>query len=79
MSQQIVLSTPTETETVCTACKHFMEFEGALFCRFFDACLSPETFCIPCEFQEKIENPVGAYQKNGESQFTKSGKCVILK
>ena len=70
MSQQIVLSTPTETETVCTACKHFMEFEGALFCRFFDAFLSPETFCIPCEFQEKIENPVVSYQKNGEPQLT---------
>ena len=70
MSQQIVLSTPTETETVCTTCNHFMEFEGAFFCRLFDAFLSPETFCIPCDFQEKNENTVGYYQKNGESQVT---------
>jgi hypothetical protein len=70
MSQKIGFSTPTETETVCTTCKHFMEFEGVLFCRFFDAFLSPETFCIPCDFQEKIGNPVGSFQKNEESQFT---------
>ena len=41
-----------ETENVCTTCKYFMEFEGLFFCRFFDACLSEETFCIPCEFQQ---------------------------
>jgi hypothetical protein len=70
MSQQIVLSTPTETENVCTTCKHFTELKGAFFCRFFDAYLSPETFCIPCDFQEKTENPVVAHQKNGDFDFT---------
>jgi len=70
MTQQIVLSTPNETENVCTICKHLMELEGVFFCRFFDAFLSPKTFSIPCDFQEKIENPLVSYQKNGEFQFT---------
>jgi hypothetical protein len=64
-----MLSTPTETENVCTTCKHFTELEGVFFCRFFDAFLSPQTFCIPCDFQEKIENPVVS-PKDGDFGFT---------
>jgi hypothetical protein len=64
MKQQIVLCTPTETENVCTTCKHFIEFEEVFFCRFFEAFLSPETFCIPCDFQEKIENSIVSNQEN---------------
>jgi hypothetical protein len=67
MTQQIDLITPTETENVCTTCQHLMEFEGAFFCRFFDAFLSPETFDIPCEFQEKNDNPLVSYQENWKS------------
>ena len=70
MTQQIVLNTSTDTENVCTTCKHLMEFEEVFFCRFFDAFLSPETFCIPCDFQEKIETHVVSYQKMRESQYT---------
>ena len=66
MTQQIVLRTPTETENICTTCKHVMEFEGFFFCRFFDAFLSAETLCIPCEFQEESENPVVPCRKKGE-------------
>jgi hypothetical protein len=58
MTQQIVAKESTETEMVCTSCKHFIEMEGVFFCRYFDAFLSMETLCIPCDFQENIELPV---------------------
>ena len=62
---QIVIEAPTETETVCSTCVHFMESEGLFFCGFFEAFLSPETFDIPCDFQEKIEPHVSC-QNDGE-------------
>ena len=63
MSQLVTLSTSTETENVCTTCKHFTEQEnGEFFCRYYDAFLSPQTFNIPCEFQEKIESPTVIHQ-----------------
>ena len=61
MTQQIITNESTETEIVCTNCKHFTEFEGLFFCRYFDAFLSMETLCIPCDFQENIEIPVFPY------------------
>ena len=59
MTQQTIIK--ESTETICTSCKHFIEFEGIFFCRYFDAFLSMETFCIPCEFQENIKSPVFSY------------------
>ena len=53
MSQKMIFGKPVEAETVCTACKYFMESDGLFFCGFFDAFISEETLCIPCEFQEK--------------------------
>jgi hypothetical protein len=52
MSQQIVLKEITETETVCTNCRYFMESEGLFFCNLYGAFLSAETLDIPCDFQE---------------------------
>ena len=59
MTQQILVK--EFTETICTSCKHFMDLEGVLFCRYFDAFLSMETLSIPCDFQENIETPVFSY------------------
>lgn len=77
MTQQIVLRKPTTTENVCTTCKHFIEFEETFFCRFFDAFLSPETFCIPCDFQEKNENPVVYTEKIENSPLPQSLNATV--
>lgn len=61
MTQQTMTKKSTETETICTNCRYFIELEGVFFCRYFEAFLSMETFCIPCEFQENIEIPVFSY------------------
>ena len=52
MTQQLVLKSSADMETVCSICRHFIENEGMYFCKFFDSILSEETLFIPCEFQE---------------------------
>jgi hypothetical protein len=63
MSQQTILKklNEPEVEMVCPSCKYFMESEGLFFCSFYDAFLSTETLCIPCEFQEKNDVPASLY------------------
>lgn len=63
MSQHVILKehNEAEVETVCTSCKYFMESEDLFFCSFYDAYLSAETLCLPCEFQEKNDAPALSY------------------
>lgn len=53
MTQHVRLTKPAYTETVCSACKYFIESESMLYCKFYDAFFNAETLCIPCEFKEE--------------------------
>jgi hypothetical protein len=55
MTEQAVLETLPEKESVCTSCIHFSKIEDSFFCKLLAAFLSEETFDIPCEFKESIE------------------------
>ncbi len=55
MTEQTMLETLAETESVCTTCKHFIELEESFFCMLLEAFLSDQTLAIPCEFKENIE------------------------
>ena len=54
MTTQITLEKDLETEYVCINCIYFTKNEESSFCSFFDAFLSEETLCIPCDFKENI-------------------------
>lgn len=58
MAQHVMVTKPPRTETVCCTCKHFIESEGLLYCKFFDAFFNAEILCVPCEFKEESDSPV---------------------
>jgi hypothetical protein len=64
MTEQMLTKETTETIMICTSCKHFMELDGVFFCKYFDAYLSMETLCIPCDFKENIEIPFFHVEKS---------------
>jgi hypothetical protein len=52
MTEQTMLETLPETESVCTTCIHFIELEDSFFCELLGAFLSEKTLDIPCELKE---------------------------
>lgn len=55
MTEQPVVESIQETESVCTTCIHFIELEGGFFCKLLGAFVSEKTLVIPCDFKETVQ------------------------
>ena len=64
MTQNVMLTKPAETQTVCLNCKHFIESEGMFYCKFYDAFFNAETLSIPCDFKEEPNSAVPLNDSN---------------